>query len=91
MIDLKEAGLRIARQCELIGLNRSSHYAKTKDLEAADYAIMQKIDELFTEHPYCGTRRMSHILKNDGYNIERKGVRYYYRIMGLNSLSVKTH
>lgn len=86
MIDLNDVGLSVSKQCELIGLNRSSYYMKPKDLEASDYTIMRKIDEIFTEHPYYGTRRMSQILKNDGYRIGRKGVRCYYIIMGIEAI-----
>jgi putative transposase len=81
--------LSIARQCEMIELNRAAYYYKPKSLESQDYKIMRTIDEIFTEHPYYGARRMAHILKKEGYEIGRKGVRKYYGIMGIEAVYPK--
>lgn len=35
-------------------------------LDKDDYKIMYRIDEIFTDHPYYGTRRMSYVLKSEG-------------------------
>ncbi len=50
---------------------------------------MRKIDEVFTEHPYFGTRRMEQELRDVGYDIGRKKVRHYYRIMGIEAIYPK--
>jgi putative transposase len=50
---------------------------------------MRKIDEIFTEHPYFGTRRMQQELSDAGYNMGRKKVRRYYRIMGIEAIYPK--
>lgn len=81
--------LSIARQCELIELNRAAYYYKPKSLEKSDYKIMKMIDEIFTEHPYYGTRRMAYILKKEGYDIGRKKVKKYYQIMGIEAVYPK--
>ena len=81
--------LSIARQCELIELNRAAYYYKPKSLEESDYKIMKIIDEIFTEHPYYGTRRMAYILKKEGYDIGRKKVKKYYKIMGIEAVYPK--
>lgn len=54
-----------------------------------DYRIMHKIDEVFTEHPYFGTRRMLKTLQELGFDIGRKKVRKYYRIMGIDAIYPK--
>jgi putative transposase len=43
----------IRRQCELVGLNRSSWYMQeTPAAESAEnLALMRRIDELYTAHP----------------------------------------
>ncbi|MBP7190676.1 MAG: IS3 family transposase [Rickettsiaceae bacterium] len=89
IIEHDKADLTIAEQCKLIGLNRSSYYARPKSLELKDYEIMRKIDEVFTEHPYFGTRRMEQELRDVGYDIGRKKVRHYYRIMGIEAIYPK--
>jgi putative transposase len=80
----------IARQCELLGLNRSSYYYRPKDsLGDSDYKVLGRIDEIFTEHPYYGTKRMSHVLKSEGLSVSRKMVRKYYQILGIETVYPK--
>ena len=82
--------LSIVRQCELLELNRSNYYYNSrKDLSTEDYKIMNRIDEIYTEHPYYGTRRMSYVLRSEGINIGRKNVRKYYQIMGIEAIYPK--
>lgn len=89
LIDKGHKVLSISRQCELLGLNRSSYYFKPKGLDAEDYAIMRKMDEIFTEHPYYGTRRMKHVLRVEGYKIGRKRIKRYYEILGIETIYPK--
>ena len=81
--------LSITKQCEIIGVKRSSYYAEPKGFSSDDYTIMHKIDEVFTEHPYFGTRRMLKTLQELGFDIGRKKVRKYYRIMGIDAIYPK--
>jgi DNA repair ATPase RecN len=39
------------RQCELLGLCRSSFYYQPPPVSAADLALMRRLDELHLEHP----------------------------------------
>ena len=59
MIDNNCRNLSIARQCDLLLINRSTYYYKTKGITQRDLEIMKTIDEIYTEHPYFGARRMS--------------------------------
>lgn len=84
--------LSISRQCELIELNRSSYYYRASEmLDESDHRIMRRIDEIFTEHPYYGTRRMSYVLKTEGLNISRKMVRKYYQILAIETVYPKVN
>lgn len=69
LIDKGHKKLSISRQCELLELNWSNYYFKPKGLGPEDYAIMRKMDEIFTEHPYYGTRRMKYVLAIEGFKI----------------------
>ena len=89
LIDKNHKKLSVLRQCELLGLNRSSYYYKPKGLGAEDYGIMKKMDEIFTDHPYYGTRRMMHVLAKEGYYIGRKRVRHYYQLLGIEAIYPK--
>jgi putative transposase len=51
--------LSIQRQCDLLGLSRSTYYYEPNTLVSeGDLAIMHAIDRLHTVHPYFGYRRM---------------------------------
>ena len=82
--------LSIVRQCELLELSRSSYYYNSrKHFNQEDYKIMSRIDEVYTEHPYYGTRRISCVLRSEGLDVGRKKVRTYYQIMGIEAIYPK--
>lgn len=89
MISPRYKKLSIRDQCDLIGLNRSSYYFKEKPLKKEDLEVMRRIDEIFTEHPFYGTRRMVCVLNNEGYKIGRKRVRRYYQLLGIKTIYPK--
>ncbi len=89
MIDAGASKISISRQCEILELNRSSYYFKEKDLTEEDYQLLHKIDEIFTSHPYYGTRRMSAVLCSEGYKISRKRVRRCYQMLALEPIYPK--
>ena len=77
------------RQCELIGLNRSSLYYKP--VEEDDYELLLKrlIDEQYTKTPFYGSRRMEASLKKNGHQVDRKTVIRLMREMGLEAIYPK--
>ena len=81
--------LSIKQQCELLGLNRSSYYARPTAITAYDQKILNRMDEIFTEHPYYGNRRMMHVLRAEGFMIGRKKVRCCYQILGIEAIYPK--
>ncbi len=89
MIDNNCRNLRIARQCDLLLINKSTYYYKAKGLTQRDLEIMKTIDEIYTEHPYLGARRMSKYLVPSGVLIGRKAVSRYYRIMAIEAIYPK--
>ena len=74
MVDRDCSNLSIARQCDLLLINKSTYYYKPKGLTQRDLEIMKIIDEIYTEHPYFGARRMSKHLVPFGIIIGRKVV-----------------
>jgi putative transposase len=89
MIDNNCRNLSITKQCELLLLNKSTYYYKAKGLTKRDLEIMKTIDEIYTEHPYFGARRMSKYLMQFGIVIARKAVGRYYRIMAIEAIYPK--
>jgi len=84
-----ERGVSMRRQCELLGVNRSSLYYQPVDQSAEELALMRRMDELHLEHPFFGSRMMSQILRNEGELINRKRAQRLMRLMGLESLAPK--
>ena len=91
MIDNNFRNLSIARQCDLLLINKSTYYYKAKGLTQRDLEIMKTIDEIYTEHPYFGARRMSKHLVPFGIVIGRKAVSRYYGIMAIEAIYPKTN
>lgn len=83
--------LSIHRQCDLIGLPRSSYYRKgTMGQERPEnLEIMEIIDNEYTKHPFYGTRQMRNFLRRKGYKINRKRVQRLMRKMGIQSIAPK--
>jgi len=83
--------LSIHRQCELIGLPRSSYYREvsTEQEKPENLEMMKIIDNEYTKHPFYGTRQMRNVLRRKGYKINRKRVQRLMRKMGIQSIAPK--
>jgi putative transposase len=89
LIDMNHTQLNIKQQCALLGLNRSSYYARPTAITLEEQKILNRMDEIFTEHPYYGNRRMMHVLQTEGIMIGRKRVRRFYQILGIEAIYPK--
>jgi len=83
------APVSMRRQCELLGVNRSSLYYNPVEPDAEELALMRRMDELHLEHPFFGSRMMTQTLKVEGHVINRKRVQRLMRLMGLESTAPK--
>ena len=54
MIEAGHPALSVRRQCELLGLSRSSLYYEPGGEAAEDLRLMRRIDEQYTARPYIG-------------------------------------
>ena len=50
---------------------------------------MRRIDELYTEYPFYGSRKLTTVLNREGYPVNRKRVQRLTRIMGLEAIYPK--
>jgi len=73
------------RQCELLGVSRSSLYYEPVAPDAEELALMRRMDELHLKHPFFGTRMMTRTLKWEGLEVNRKRIQRLMRLMGLES------
>ena len=84
-----KVGVSVRRQCELLGLSRSSLYYEPVEPDAEELALMRRLDELHLEHPSFGSRMMTRTLKAEGTEVNRKRVQRLMRVMGLESIAPK--
>lgn len=54
--------MSIGRQCELVGLPRSTWYYEPAGETAENLALMRQIDELYLKWPFYGSRKMAELL-----------------------------
>jgi len=81
--------LSVRRQCELLGLSRSSLYYGPGGEVAEDLRLMRRIDEQYTARPFYGSRRMTVWLNEQGEEVNRKRVQRLMRVMGLEAIYPK--
>ena len=83
--------LSVRRQCQLLGLTRSSYYYSPTLESAENLAYMRLLDEEYTRHPFYGVPRMTWWLRELGYVVGPKRVRRLLRLMGLMAIYPKPH
>ena len=90
---IKGHSLAIFKQCELLGINRSSYYYQTNGESALNLELMRLMDECYLKHPYYGAKRMHKWLTMDmGYKVNLKRInRLYSTVMGLQSVLPGKH
>ncbi len=89
LIELGHPELSVRRQCELLGLNRSSLYYEPAAETAANWRLMRLIDQEYTAHPFLGSRRLTKWLIEQGEEVNRKRVQRLMRLMGLEAIYPK--
>ena len=79
-------GLSLSRQCQVLSISRSSFYYLAKGESAENLTLMRRIDELFLQYPFYGSRQMVRQLRREGLRIGRHRVRRLMRLMGLEAI-----
>ena len=89
LIDEDSPDLSVRRQCELLGLSRSTWFYEAAAETEANLCLMRLIDEQYLETPFYGSRRMAVWLLHAGHAVNRKRVQRLMRLMGLEAISPK--
>jgi putative transposase len=84
-IETQSAAISIRRQCQLLGVSRSSFYSDPKGESEENLLFMRLIDEQYLRTPFFGSRQMTHWLRRQGYDINRKRVQRLMRLMGIQA------
>jgi putative transposase len=86
LVEVGHPALSICRQCELLGLARSSFYYEAAVETAENLTLMRLIDRRYTDRPFYGSRKMTTWLQGEGHGVNRKRVQRLMRLMGLEAV-----
>lgn len=71
----------------LLSLNRSNLYDRPVGPDADEIALKHRIEDIDTDRPFYGSRRMTAPLNQEGYAMNRKRVQRDLRAMGIWGLA----
>jgi putative transposase len=89
LVEFNHPELSVRRQCELLGLARSTFYYEPTGATSEDLHLMRLIDELYTDCPFYGSRKITEALTRRGEEVNRKRVQRLMREMGLEAIYPK--
>jgi len=82
-VEREEPELSLNLQAELLSLNRSSLYYQPVCPSVEEVTLKHRIDALYTDYPFYGSRRITAQLCREGIPINRKAVQRHMREMGI--------
>jgi putative transposase len=88
-VDFGHPRISVSRQCELLGLSRSSLYYHPVSENVENIRLMHMIDEKFTDCPFYGRRRLWNYLREKGERVTSKRVGRLMKLMGLEAIYPK--
>ena len=89
MVETNHPLLSVRRQCELLGLSRSTLYYQPAGESAENLHLMRLIDEQYLRTPFYGWPRMTAYLRRQGYQVNSKRIRRLMQKMGLQAIYPK--
>jgi len=92
LVNAHEA-VTIERQCEILGVSRSTYYYKaaeqTESERLTEERIKARLDYWHTKMPYLGVRKLKDKLNEESIEIGRKLVKRYMEEMGMYAVYPK--
>jgi putative transposase len=87
MVEHAANALALGTQADLLGISRRSLYYQPVPPPPEEVALKHRIDELYTAHPFYGSRKITVVLGREGEVINRKRVQRYMREMGIAGIA----
>ena len=81
--------ISVRRQCELLGVSRSTVYYEPAATDPEQLVLMRRIDELHLQWPFYGSRKISDALRREGLPVNRKQIQRLMRLMDIEGLAPK--
>ncbi len=73
-------------QADLLSVSRASLYYQPRPPSAEEVQLKHRIDEIYTQLPYYGSRKIAAQLQREGMGINRKTVARYMQEMGISAI-----
>lgn len=86
MVERENKGLPLSTQANLLSLSRSSLYFKPRSPSEKEIRIKHRIDEIYTQYPFYGARRMRQQLRREGEPVGKNTIARYMREMGISAI-----
>ncbi len=86
MLERVGSDLTLSNQSDLLSVSRSSLYYIARLPSELEVGVKHRIDEIYTAHPFYGSRRVVHTLREEGFDIGRDAVRRFMREMGIAAI-----
>ena len=86
LVERASVELPLSTQAQLLSISRASLYYRPVPPSAEEVALKHRIDAIFTECPFYGSRRSLPELRREGRLINRKAVQRHLREMGLEAI-----
>jgi putative transposase len=83
LIEPHHSELSIARQCELLGIARSTYYYQPAKESEYNLLLMRLIDQQYLQTPFFGSRQMTAWLRQQQHSVNRKRIQRLMQKMGL--------
>ena len=89
-VDTKH-NLSLNKQCKLLNIAKSTlYYEPVKRFSSEwDLKLLNKLNDIYSEFPYYGTRRLVTALGNEGFNVGRKLVKSAMEYIGITAIYPK--
>lgn len=95
LLEAAHPDLSIRQQCTLLDINRASLYYNPRPVQWSEtqLVLLKKVDEVYTQHPFFGTRQMAFYLKRqpDWDHVKQHHTRWAYEKLSLQSVAPGPH
>jgi putative transposase len=87
MLEPTSTELSLTAQAQLLGISRSSLYYQGVPPAPREVALKHRIDQIYTQWPFYGSRRITVTLNREGLAVSRPTVQRYMREMGISGVA----
>jgi putative transposase len=86
LVERESSELPLTQQADVLSVSRSSFYYQPREPTAEEITIKHRIDALYTQYPFYGSRKIEAQLRREGVVISRKTVQRHMREMGIAAI-----